>query len=808
MRNAIAALAIVFLAAHVPVLPPTLEDLDSINFALGVRHFDVAQHQPHPPGYPVFIAMGKASTAALRAAGIASPESRGLALWSAVAGAAVVFPLFALFLAIDGSERRAWWTTAVVALAPLFWFTALRPLSDTLGLAAAVLAQALAASALAGLSRPRVLVHAALAAGLAIGIRSQTLLLTLPLLAVALAWRPLALTLRDRLAVAAAFAVGVAAWGVPLIVASGGLASYAAALGSQAGEDLSGVVMLWNMRHSGGGQVARVGVDALSHSFLWPWGHPLVGSVVVAVAFAGCVRVAVKAPRALGIIAAAFVPYAIFHLLFHEVVTTRYALPLVLPVAFFLVQGLDLGGPRIAAGGALALAAWSLWITIPATLLFGGSGSPAFRAFQDVVQAAGADAGRPRVVAMHAVMRRAADWIGDSAGVRMVKARHGHEWLALVDAWRTDPGALVSYVADPRRTDLALIDPASRRGPVAYRWAFVEPPFVGGARPGDADVYAMRPPGWMLDRGWAITAEVAGVTAADGEGPQVKPSVAWIRTRSEAATLMIGGRHLVDGAPPVRISLSLAGAPLASFESAPGYFFHRIELPPGSLGSDRGQTGVSPGSDRGQTGVSPGSDQGQSGVSPGSDRGQTGVSPGSDRGQTGVRPGSDRGQLGSAGYLPLAVSSLAADGSTRQLAVGLEQFNLQSSGVPMVGAETGWYEPEYNPRTAQAWRWTSENAVLWVRPVGRNVTLTLTGESPLRYFDSAPTVIIASGTRELARFKPSSDFTQSVVLPDAVLAASGGRVTINSDKVFVPAERGGPPDRRRLALRIYSFSVK
>jgi len=764
LRNAIAALAIVFLAAHAPVLPPTLEDLDSINFALGVRHFDVAQHQPHPPGYPVFIAMGKASTAALRAAGIASPESRGLALWSAVAGAAVVFPLFALFLAIDGSERRAWWTTAVVALAPLFWFTALRPLSDTPGLAAAVLAQALAASALAGLSRPRVLVHAALAAGLAIGIRSQTLLLTLPLLAVALAWRPLALTLRDRLAVVAAFAVGVAAWGVPLIVASGGLASYAAALGSQAGEDLSGVVMLWNMRHSGGGQVARVGVDALSHSFLWPWGHPLVGSLVVAVAIAGCVRVAVKAPRALGIIAVAFVPYAIFHLLFHEVVTTRYALPLVLPVAFFLVQGLDLGGPRIAAGGALALAAWSLWITIPATLLFGGSGSPAFRAFQDVVQAAGADAGRPRVVAMHAVMRRAADWIGDSAGVRMVKARHGHEWLALVDAWRTDPGALVSYVADPRRTDLALVDPASRRGPVAYRWAFVEPPFVGGARPGDADVYAMRPPGWMLDRGWAITAEVAGVTAADGEGPQVKPSVAWIRTRSEAATLMIGGRHLVDGAPPVRISLSLAGAPLASFESAPGYFFHRIELPPGSLGSDRGQTGV--------------------------------------------RPGSDRSQLGSAGYLPLAVSSVAADGSTRQLAVGLEQFDLQSSGVPMVGAETGWYEPEYNPRTAQAWRWTSENAVLWVRPVGRNVTLTLTGESPLRYFDSAPTVIVVAGTRELARFKPSSDFTQSVVLPDAVLAASGGRVTINSDKVFVPAERGGPPDRRRLALRIYSFSVK
>jgi len=140
--------------------------------------------------------------------------------------------------------------------------------------------------------------------------------------------------------------------------------------------------------------------------------------------------------------------------------------------------------------------------------------------------------------------------------------------------------------------------------------------------------------------------------------------------------------------------------------------------------------------------------------------------------------------------------------------VGLEQFDLQSPGVPMIGADSGWYEPEYNPRTAQAWRWASERAVLWVRPVGRNVTLTLSGESPLRYFDAAPTVIVAAGPRDIARFSPSADFTQSVVLPADALAAADGRVTISSDKVFVPAERGGPPDRRHLALRIYSYSVK
>ena len=54
--------AVVSLRGASGLTPPTLEDLDSVNFALGVRHFDVAQHQPHPPGYPLFIALGKVGT--------------------------------------------------------------------------------------------------------------------------------------------------------------------------------------------------------------------------------------------------------------------------------------------------------------------------------------------------------------------------------------------------------------------------------------------------------------------------------------------------------------------------------------------------------------------------------------------------------------------------------------------------------------------------------------------------------------------------------------------------------------------------
>ena len=51
-------MAIVF-ASRAVFLPPTLEDIDSVNFALALREFDPSAHRLHPPGYPVYVALGK-----------------------------------------------------------------------------------------------------------------------------------------------------------------------------------------------------------------------------------------------------------------------------------------------------------------------------------------------------------------------------------------------------------------------------------------------------------------------------------------------------------------------------------------------------------------------------------------------------------------------------------------------------------------------------------------------------------------------------------------------------------------------------
>ena len=555
MRTAVAACALVFLAAHLPFLPRTLEDIDSINFALGVKHFDVAAHQPHPPGYPVFIAVSKLSTSVLRSAGIAAPEPRGLALWSTVSGTALIWFLFVLYRALGGGDNArprgdgsgadrsgsvAIWAAVIAVTSPLFWFTALRPLSDMTGLAAAVAAQAVIVSVLSRRAAPSALPWAGLIAGLAMGIRSQTFLLTLPLLVTALIVPGAGVTIRDRALAVGATAVGVLAWAIPLVHASGGLSAYAAALGSQAGEDFSGVVMLWNVRSP------RVAVDALIYSFLWPWGTPLIGSLVVLVAAAGALRTGWQRPRVLGLLLLGFVPYAVFHLLFHEVVTVRYALPLLVPVAWLVAAALDWPGRMILPVGGAVLALLSLRPALPATVAYAHDGSPAFRAFAEVERwgsEQSAHQGSPptgvQAIGMHAVARRAAQWERAALPGRVLDAPHGREWLALVADWRAHPDASVAFIADPRRTDLALIDPAARRLRGTYRWKFSEPPFVGGARPGNSDLYLMSPPRWMLDRGWALGAEVAGVTARDRLGPHRQASVAWVRSDPREVLLML-----------------------------------------------------------------------------------------------------------------------------------------------------------------------------------------------------------------------------------------------------------------------------
>ena len=157
-QRALAALALIFAIAHVPFLARSLEDIDSVNFALGVRDFDVATHRPHPPGYPVYIFLGKIATAIAGVGVDAAPsmvEAKALAVLSLLGGLLaigtmyLVFSCFAEALPSLGLRERlrtldvtAFGATAIAASCPLFWYLAARPMSDLPGLALALAAQA------------------------------------------------------------------------------------------------------------------------------------------------------------------------------------------------------------------------------------------------------------------------------------------------------------------------------------------------------------------------------------------------------------------------------------------------------------------------------------------------------------------------------------------------------------------------------------------------------------------------------------------------------------------------------------------
>src|SRR6266496_3318688 len=59
----LAFLAVATLLLRLPFLTPRLAHWDAVNYALGLHDFNIAAHQPHPPGSPYYIALGRAALA-------------------------------------------------------------------------------------------------------------------------------------------------------------------------------------------------------------------------------------------------------------------------------------------------------------------------------------------------------------------------------------------------------------------------------------------------------------------------------------------------------------------------------------------------------------------------------------------------------------------------------------------------------------------------------------------------------------------------------------------------------------------------
>jgi 4-amino-4-deoxy-L-arabinose transferase-like glycosyltransferase len=168
----VSALAIGTLASRVPLLAPRLAHWDAVNYALGLHAFDVAAHQPHPPGSPYFILLGRAALAVL------GDDNASLQSISVLASIGAVLAEYALARVLFG-KQAAVLAALLLLTQPVFWgygttasaWTLLALLSICIALVAALLVR----------GHRRLVYPSALLLGFASGFRAAAAVFLAPL---------------------------------------------------------------------------------------------------------------------------------------------------------------------------------------------------------------------------------------------------------------------------------------------------------------------------------------------------------------------------------------------------------------------------------------------------------------------------------------------------------------------------------------------------------------------------------------------------------------------------------------------------
>lgn len=187
---------------------------DAVQYILALRQFDIAAHQPHPPGNPLYVLLGRGVNQL-----IADPNQALIAV-SIVASVVTVWGT-ALLGARLVNRRVGAWAALLLAVNPLFWFygeTALAYVPE------AAVGVVVALAAWHAYQRPTWSRLILLSASTAVagGLRPTVL----PLLVLVWLFGIWRFSWRGRIAAAVATGIGCLAWLVPLLVVSGGPVAY------------------------------------------------------------------------------------------------------------------------------------------------------------------------------------------------------------------------------------------------------------------------------------------------------------------------------------------------------------------------------------------------------------------------------------------------------------------------------------------------------------------------------------------------------------------------------------------------------
>ncbi len=194
-----------------------LYDLDSVNFALGMEHFAPRVHQPHPPGYFLYVCLGRLLNLVCHDANLA------LVVLSIIASCGVVVLVYYMTLEWF-NQRAARFAGILFLISPLAWFHGIVALTYSVEAFFSALLGYLCWRMYSG--RNGYIVPAAIALGIAAGVRPSSILFLGPIFLFSLT----RVRLKGMLAGMLALALTLIAWFLPMIAASGGFNAYFGAL--------------------------------------------------------------------------------------------------------------------------------------------------------------------------------------------------------------------------------------------------------------------------------------------------------------------------------------------------------------------------------------------------------------------------------------------------------------------------------------------------------------------------------------------------------------------------------------------------
>lgn len=206
-------LALFGVLTRIPFIGSTFYHWDSINFALALEEFDLANAQPHPPGYLLYVLLG-------RLVALLGMDAHLTLVWISVVASGLAVACLYLLGAEILPRREALAASLLLASSPLFWFYGVLALPHSLDCLVVIFTVWLLYRLWVGESE--LALPAAIVLGVAGGLRPQTQVFLLPLALYAAR----GLSAKKKAAAFAGLLITNLAWFVPLILWSGGIAAY------------------------------------------------------------------------------------------------------------------------------------------------------------------------------------------------------------------------------------------------------------------------------------------------------------------------------------------------------------------------------------------------------------------------------------------------------------------------------------------------------------------------------------------------------------------------------------------------------